>query len=197
MGSFRDSTFSPTGKLILYKTLEPIMALFVEDMYQRCWQVRTENRFANKQVGKFSHQANLILDSPHGGNKHNQETREKISNTMVAKRLGTANPSVRLAGNLANLGKKRDAEKRMRIRAGTAMAHLKRGRYPRSSKPLGEEDKIKLWGIVEEAQRLGVYSVPSSEGKREGPLIGGQDIVCSAEKSAAEVNPRTGSDEAS
>jgi len=165
------------------------MALFVEDMYQRCWQARSENRFANKQAGKFSHQVNFILDSSHGGNLHNKETREKISKSMIERNLGTANPSVRLAGNEANRGKKRDEAQRMRIRAGTAMAHVKRGRYPRAKNPLTDGDKKLLWSIIEEAQRLGVYSVPSSEGKREAPYESrDEDIVCSTGKPVAEEN---------
>ncbi len=188
-GSFADSTFQPTDKIILYSCSEPIMALFVEDMYQRCWQVRSETRFVNKQIGKFSHQVNIILDTPHGGNLHDENTREKISNTMIRKRLGTANPDVRLAGNAANRGKRRDEAQRLRIRAGTAMSHLRRGRYSKASTPLTKEDKKKLWDIIEEAQRLGVYSVPSSEGKREAPRKDGdEDIVCSTGKPVAEGN---------
>lgn len=62
---------------------------------------------------------------------------------------------------------------------------------------------MKQWAIssqalfARQAQRLGVYSVPLSEGKREGFPKGKQDIVCSAEKSAAEVSPRVSSNEAS
>ena len=109
---------------------------------------------------------------------------------MIERNLGTANPSVRLAGNEANRGKRRDEAQRVRIRAGTAMAHhIKRGRYPRAKSLLTDSDKKLLWGIIEEAQRLGVYSVPSSEGKREAPYESrDEDIVCSTGKPVAEGN---------
>ena len=167
------------------------MALFVEDMYQRCWQASTEKRFANQQKGKFGHQVTFILESQHGGNPQTDQTKDKISTTMVEKQLGTFNPAVREAGNAANRGKIRTREQKLRIQAGTAMSHLRRGRFSRSKSPLTVKDKDKLWSIIEEAQRLGVYTVPSSEGKREDSLWQREDdIVCSAEKSAAEVSPR-------
>ncbi len=162
LGSYADSNFNPTAKVILYKTQEPIMALFVEDMYQRCWQVRDNPKFANRQKGGFSHQVRFILETSHGGNKHPQEVRDQISLTMREKKLGTSNPEVRLAGNRANRGKKRNAEQILRIKAGTAMAHLKRGRYSGSTKALTKEQIIALCLVIEEAQRLGIYSVPAS-----------------------------------
>lgn len=162
LGSFTDTSFKPTKKLTLYETTEPIMALFVEDMFQRCWETRKNKRFANQQKGGFQHQVNFILDTKHGGNKHTDETREKISNTMVEKQLGTAKESVRQAAWESNRGKKRTVEQKLRIQAGTAMSHLKRRRFSNSPAPLTTEDKEKLCSIIEEAQRLGVYSVPAS-----------------------------------
>lgn len=162
LGSYTDTTFNPTGKVVLYETKEPIMALFVEDMYHRCWQVRDNSRFANRQKGGFSHQVRLILETPHGGNKHPQEVRDRISNTMRDRKLGTNNPAVRLAGNKANKGKKRNPEQALRIKAGTAMSHLKRGRYSRSTESLTKDQINLLCEVIEEAQRLGVYSIPAS-----------------------------------
>ena len=110
---------------------------------------------------------------------------------MVERRLGTFNSSVREAGHAANRGKIRTPEQKLRIQAGTAMSNLRRGRFPRSKSPLTAKDKDRLWEIIEEAQRLGVYTVPSSEGKREDSLWQREDdIVCSAGKLAAEVSPR-------
>lgn len=161
-GSFADERFHPTSKLILYETSEPIMALFVEDMYQRCWSARKNSRFANQQKGGFAHQVKFILESKHGGNKHDDEARRKISTAMTQKRLGTFNEDVRKAGWEANRGVKRDDDQRLRIQAGTAMSHLKRGRYSRSLDPLTSDQIEKLCCIIEEAQRLGIYSVPAS-----------------------------------
>lgn len=81
---------------------------------------------------------------------------------MKTKRLGTNNSEVRLAGNMANLGAKRNREQLLRIRAGRAMSHLKRGRFSKSVKPLTKEQITSLCEVIEEAQRLGVYSVPAS-----------------------------------
>jgi|688.fasta_scaffold00660_35 hypothetical protein len=55
---------------------------------------------------------------------------------------------------------------------------------------MGNQQPTSIWyQHVKEAQRLGVYSVPSSEGKREAPYESrDEDIVCSTGKPVAEGN---------
>lgn len=163
-GTFSDKEFQPTSRLILYRG-NPYVALLLEWGYQNCWNTSLNPRFANQKLQSYGLQCKLILETKQGGNLHEVKTREKISLTMKTKKLGTHNPEVRKAGNKANRGRKRTPEQKIRIQAGTYYGILKKGVWPKSGRVLTPSEVKRLTEYIEEAQRLGIYTVPSSEGK--------------------------------
>lgn len=110
MGSFSDSTFSPTSKIILFVGETEEESLEVEVKLHSFFCVDKNPHFANK-----ARQTSVKFSYSRLGEKHTPEAIQSIRESNS--RRGVS-PETRVKMRESNMGKKRSPETRSRISAG-------------------------------------------------------------------------------